>query len=112
MLATATHLTVQYNRCHVKPKRRVPTIRDAQRVARTLVKSFAGIDAILLYGSVARGDADEWSDIDLVVTGSDPNLTPERLRKVLSRRGIDRISLIYYPTPVFRKHYRERALFI
>jgi hypothetical protein len=30
----------------------------------------------------------------------------------LSRHGVDRISLIYYPTSVFRRHYRERALFI
>jgi len=77
-----------------------------------LRKTFPGIDGVFLYGSVARGDADEWSDIDLIVTGSDPDLTPERLRKALSRRGVDRISLIYYPTAVFRKHYRERALFI
>jgi hypothetical protein len=67
---------------------------------------------VFLYGSVARGDADNWSDIDLIVTGSDESLTPERLRKALSRHGLDRVSLIYYPDRVFRKHYRDRALFI
>lgn len=91
---------------------KTPTIHDAQLIADRLVKSFVGIDAVLLFGSVARGDANEWSDIDLLITGSDANLTPERLRKSLSRRGGNRVSLVYYPTPVFRKHYRERALFI
>jgi predicted nucleotidyltransferase len=76
------------------------------------VATFPGIDAICLYGSVARGDATEWSDIDLLVTGSDGKLTPERLRKVLSRQDWDRVSLIYYPTAAFREHYQERALFI
>jgi predicted nucleotidyltransferase len=93
-------------------KKETPTLADAQRISNSLRKSFPTIDGIFLYGSVARGDADEWSDIDLIVTGVDKNLTPERLRKALRRRGLDRISIIYYPTPVFRKHYRERALFI
>lgn len=95
----------------MKSKREAPTIQDAEEIARLLVKTFPGIDAVLLCGSVARGDADEWSDIDLVITGSDPNLTLARLRKALSERD-DRISLIYYPTPVFQKLYNERALFI
>lgn len=74
--------------------RRTPTLQDARSIARTLVATFPGIDAICLYGSVARGDATEWSDIDLLVTGSDGKLTPERLRKVLSRQDWDRVSLI------------------
>jgi predicted nucleotidyltransferase len=96
----------------VNRPQKTPTIEDAQVISNRLVKSFSGIDAVLLFGSVARGDANEWSDIDLLVTGSDPSITPARLRRALSRGGTDRISLVYYPTPVFRKHYRERALFI
>ncbi len=94
------------------PEKKVPTLGDAKRAANALRKAFPRIDAVFLYGSVARGDADRWSDIDLIVTGSGPDLTPENLKKALSRNGVDRISLIYYPTSVFRKHYRERALFI
>jgi predicted nucleotidyltransferase len=94
-----------------KSKREVPTIQDAKAIAHRLIKAFPGIAGVLLCGSVARGDADEWSDTDLVVIGSDPNLTSERLRKALPRRN-DRISLIYYPTSIFKELYRERALFI
>lgn len=92
-------------------KRATPTVQDAQAIADRLVQSFPSIDAVLLCGSVARGDADEWSDIDLVVIGSDADLTPEHLRGALSARN-DRISLIYYPTSGFQKLYREGALFI
>lgn len=93
------------------PKQRTPTVQDAQAIANTFVQRFPSIDAVLLCGSVARGDADEWSDIDLVVIGSDPNLTPKSLRGALAARN-DHISLIYYPAPEFRKLYRQGALFI
>ncbi len=95
----------------MKSKHKVPTVLDAQEIARLLIKKFPGIDAVLLGGSVARGDANEWSDIDLVVTGSDPDLTPGRLKQALPERN-ERVSLLYYPTSLFRKLYDERALFI
>ncbi|MGO9377802.1 MAG: nucleotidyltransferase domain-containing protein [Dissulfurispiraceae bacterium] len=86
-------------------------IQDAENIARLLAKAFPVIDAILLYGSVARGDADEWSDIDLVVIGSDPKLTLTDLYKTIA--DIDeRVSLIYYPMTVFRTLYAEHAFFI
>ncbi len=89
-----------------------PTVQEAKQISEQLVKSLKGIDAVLLFGSVARGDADEWSDIDLLVTASDPKLTPSRIRRALSRITARRISLIYYPTDFFVKQYRSRALFI
>jgi len=95
----------------IKSKRRVPTVKDAQQMANLLLKAFPEIDAILLCGSVARGDANEWSDVDLIVTSSEPNLTPQLLQKALSKRK-ERISLIYFPTSVFQKLYDDRALFI
>jgi len=90
---------------------KVPNIEDAQNIADLLVKDFPSLDGILLCGSVARGDANQWSDIDLVVIGSDTELTPSDLRKALAEQN-ERLSLIYYPTATFQKLYRERALFI
>jgi predicted nucleotidyltransferase len=95
----------------VSLKRPAPTVHDAQEITHVLVKAFPGIDAVLLCGSVARGEANEWSDIDLVVIGSGPHLTPEQLRQRLSERD-ERVSLLYYPTSLFRKLYDQRALFI
>ena len=105
MLQTRTHR-------HSAHRRATPTLREARSIARRLTRAFAGIDAICLYGSVARGNATEWSDIDLLVTGSNPRLTPERLRRAVSGRGSGRLSLIYYPTTTFRERYANRALFI
>jgi hypothetical protein len=91
--------------------RETPTIQDARVIGERLVQCFPSIEGVLLCGSVARGDADPWSDIDLVVIGQDAELTPVRLRGTLAD-GADRVSLIYYPTPAFQELYRERALFI
>ena len=88
-----------------------PTIQDARAIADGIVQSFSSIDAVILFGSVARGDADEGSDIDLVVIGSENDLTPEHLRAPLSAWS-DRVSLLYFPTSEFQRLYRERALFI
>jgi predicted nucleotidyltransferase len=87
-----------------------PTIRDAKDLTALLVRAFPAIEAVLLCGSVARGDANPWSDIDLVVTSSDPKLTVAELRKVILERN--HVSLIYYRTPSFETLYRRNPLFI
>ena len=38
------------------------------------------VETLVLYGSVARGEADEESDMDLLVLTSDPRSRPERHR--------------------------------
>ncbi len=86
-----------------------PTIHDAERLASQLVRAFPAIDAILLCGSVARGDANPGSDLDLLVTSSDPELTAADLRAAISE--CDRLSLIYYQTPKFAASCRRHPLF-
>jgi predicted nucleotidyltransferase len=88
-----------------------PTKHDAERIARSLVDQFPAIDAVLLCGSVARGDANQWSDIDLMITTSDSTLTRAHLREALGDRT-DRLSLIFYRTADFEKEYRKRGLFV
>jgi predicted nucleotidyltransferase len=95
----------------VKSNHKAPTVQDAEQIARLIVNKFPGVDALLLCGSVARGDATEWSDIDLVVTGSDPDLTPGRLRQAVPQHW-EHVSLLYYPTSLFSRLYNNRALFI
>jgi predicted nucleotidyltransferase len=87
-----------------------PTISDAQDLTALLVGAFPAIEAVLLCGSVARGDANPWSDIDLLVTSSDPKLTVAALRKVVS--GRNHVSLIYYRTHSFETLHRRRPLFV
>jgi len=94
----------------VKTALHTPTIRDAEDLTAVLVQAFPSIEAVLICGSVARGDANPWSDIDLVVTSSDPKLTVAELRRVISERN--HVSLIYYRTPSFETLYQHRPLFV
>jgi predicted nucleotidyltransferase len=86
-----------------------PTIRDAEELTSQLAGAFPAIEAVLLCGSVARGDANPWSDIDLLVTSSDPKLTVAELRHVISERS--NVSLIYYQTPSFATSCQRHPLF-
>lgn len=47
----------------------VPTFAEAERAARVVAEAGAG--SVLLFGSVARGDAHPYSDIDLLVIYDD-----------------------------------------
>ena len=64
-----------------------PTIRDATDLTARLVETFPAIEAVLLFGSVARGDANPWSDIDILITSSDAKLTVSKLRTAISERN-------------------------
>jgi len=87
-----------------------PTIRDAQEMTSLVVDAFPAIEAVLLFGSVARGDANPWSDIDLLVISSDPKLTVAEMRGVIAERS--NVSLAYYRTPSFAKLCQRHSSFI
>ena len=59
----------------------VPTPDDARRATEVLLQ--AGAETVLLYGSVARGDATEHSDIDLIAIYD--NIDYDQRRKMASR---------------------------
>ncbi len=86
-----------------------PTIGDAREFTSQLIGAFPLIEAVLLCGSVARGDANPWSDIDLLVISSDPNLTATAFREVISERS--QVSLIYYQTSSFVTSCQRHPLF-
>lgn len=93
---------------------------DAQAIARTLVEHVPTIDAICLFGSVARGDANEWSDIDLLVVGRDDRLTRRDLVETLPEPlRMTPLSLLYYRTSdfdwmeesdLFVEHFRREGV--
>ena len=58
----------------------VPTLADAQRAADSLAA--AGVGQVVLFGSVARGDATERSDIDLIAIYDDLDYTRRSERRV------------------------------
>ncbi|MXW94464.1 MAG: HEPN domain-containing protein [Acidimicrobiaceae bacterium] len=70
----------------------LPQIADARRLAERLARDEPLVERVLLFGSVARGDAGEDSDYDLVVLLRDEaadgfNGTARRLRGTVSQAG-------------------------
>jgi predicted nucleotidyltransferase len=65
---------------------------------------------ILLFGSLATGDVDEWSDVDLVIVKETSQRFLDRIREVLEllhpRVGVD---ILVYTPEEFDRLTRERA---
>jgi hypothetical protein len=72
---------------------------QAVQVSDHLVAAVPSVDAVCLYGSVARGDEHEGSDVDLLVLGSDPTLTPSRLREFVPSGVSSSRVMFTYHTP-------------
>ena len=84
---------------------------EAKTLARSLAKSFPSIEAVCLYGSVARGDASLWSDIDLLVIGKD--LRPSRLRRAASlQKVLARTTFLCYCRETFESRAAKGSSFL
>ena len=81
--------------------RRVALQAELDRIVRTLVRRYDP-EQIILYGSFARGDIHEWSDLDLCVVKRTKKRFMERLEEVglltLPRVGTE--ILVYTPEEV------------
>ncbi|MCY3953897.1 MAG: nucleotidyltransferase domain-containing protein [bacterium] len=79
----------------------VPSRADAERAARRLID--AGVDEVLLFGSVARGDACTDSDIDLVAVLTDLDYSERHV----CRRELEAAASAVVPWPV-QVHVTDR----
>ncbi|MDQ6614393.1 MAG: nucleotidyltransferase domain-containing protein [Actinomycetota bacterium] len=68
----------------------------AENASAHLASSVDSIEGVCLFGSVARNDPGETSDIDLLILGSDPALTPGPLSQLVAGLYRDRISITYH----------------
>jgi len=68
-----------------------------------------GVTGICVYGSVARGQANEDSDIDVLVVGTDPKLRPSVLHKLLPEKLRDGTVTISYYTWAELSEYLKRS---
>lgn len=60
--------------------------KEARRIAKELARKYKP-EKIILFGSVARGDADKDSDIDMLIVKNSKKPMPERILEV--RRLVD-----------------------
>ena len=71
------------------------------------------ISAVLLYGSVARGEANDGSDIDLLVVGHHAGITSAKLRRAL---GLDtagtRVSLVFHTPESLSDAFSQGSRFL
>ena len=60
-----------------------------------LLKAKHEVRKVYLYGSFARGDFNEGSDIDLIIVGEFEGRMPERIKKVLDLTSLPIEPLVY-----------------
>lgn len=85
---------------------------EAERVSTHLAEAVPAVEAICLFGSVARGDERQGSDIDLLVLGSDPTLTVSRLRLALPERlSSGHLSVAYHTPDTLARHLTRWSRF-
>ena len=78
-----------------------------------LVEEFPTISGVWLFGSVARGDEDELSDIDLFVLGSDPHLRPSIIRSRLRlKNSPPKTSIVYHTPETLERFVKNGSRFI
>ena len=89
-----------------------PTTADARRAAKELAA--AGASRVLLFGSVARGEADEHSDIDLVAVFDDMDYSQRfSLRSRLATAAEDAagrsVEVIVTDRPEWQRRHERRC---
>lgn len=78
-----------------------------------MVDEFPQVSGVCLFGSVARGDDDALSDIDLFVVGKDPKLTPSKIRRRLKLHSDEpKISIVYHTPTTFERYVRTGSRFL
>jgi predicted nucleotidyltransferase len=70
--------------CSLDLGARAATLRELKRLAAELRRELP-VEAVYVFGSFARGEEHEGSDIDLLVVGDLPGRAPDRVGEVLRR---------------------------
>lgn len=85
--------------------------RRAATITNALEERLPGLDGVCLYGSVARGDETVDSDIDLLVIGEDPSVSPSQLLRLFEPDD-ERLTLIYHTTESMEEFLSEGSRFL
>jgi predicted nucleotidyltransferase len=86
--------------------------RDQAEAASRALAAVPGVTSVVIFGSVARGQATENSDIDLIVLGTDDHLTPSALRRSLpAALQAAPISLSYHTANSLEQYLRRWSRF-
>ena len=88
-------------------------LQDRSLLAKRLRPHLAGAKRALVFGSVARGEADEWSDLDLVVIAETERTFFERFREFDELYEVwPRLDLLVYTPAEFGRMVEEENPFL
>jgi predicted nucleotidyltransferase len=99
-------LTQHYKLCRVNVEDREKIYEQLRELAR-LLKSKHKVKRVYLYGSFARGDFHQGSDIDLIIVGEFEGRMHQRIGKILDLTSLPVEPLVY--TEAEFEQMRERA---
>ena len=83
-----------YKLCRVNPEDREEIYERLTEFAH-LLRSKHKVSKVYLYGSFARGDLHEGSDIDLIIVGEFQGRMPQRIGKILDLTSLPIEPLVY-----------------
>lgn len=84
---------------------------DADRAAAAVLEQIDGAEAVCLFGSVARGDDNDASDIDLMVIGADVHMRRRSLRNAVPVDLSERVAVLYLTRQELESLFRRRPDF-
>lgn len=88
-------------------------IQDLTALRRRLAPHLARARKAIVFGSVARGEADEWSDLDLVIVADTPRPFFERYRDFIGIWDVwPQLDLLIYTPEEFERMRLEGRPFI
>ena len=88
-------------------------IQDLEALKRRLAPHLRRARKAIVFGSVARGDADEWSDLDLVIVADTPRPFLERYRDFDGMYDVwQRLDLLVYTPAEFAEMQVQGRPFI
>ena len=88
-------------------------IQDLEALKARLAPHLRGARKAIVFGSVARGEADEWSDLDLLIVADTPRPFLERYRDFESLYDVwRRLDLLIYTPDEFARMQAEGRPFI
>jgi len=97
--------------CAIDPRARATILRELTDLAAGLKRDFA-VEAVYVFGSFARGEEHEGSDIDLLVVGEMPGRAFDRVGEILCRTELPVEPIVVRPQTLARRCEEGHPLFV
>ncbi len=97
--------------CALDPGARATVLRELRELAAGLRRDFA-VEAVYVFGSFARGEEHEGSDIDLLVVGEMPGRAFDRVGEILRRTELPVEPIVVRPETLARRCEEGHPLFV